>query len=57
MFAFALWDRQERTLQLARDRAGRSPWITDGPDTLLFASELKAFYCHPRFGQSSTEAP
>jgi asparagine synthase (glutamine-hydrolysing) len=50
MFALALWDRQERTLQLARDRFGEKPlyygWA--GGD-FLFASELKAMRTHPGF--------
>jgi asparagine synthase (glutamine-hydrolysing) len=50
MFAFALWDRQERQLHLARDRAGEKPlyygW-TDG--VLVFGSELKALRAHPRW--------
>ena len=44
MFAFALWDRQTRTLTLARDRMGEKPlyfgWVSG---TFAFASELKAF--------------
>ncbi len=50
MLAFALWDRQERTLYLARDRFGEKPlyyaWFDDA---LVFASELKALSAHPRF--------
>lgn len=43
MFAFAIWDRVERRLFCARDRAGEKPfhYATVG-DTFLFASELKA---------------
>jgi asparagine synthase (glutamine-hydrolysing) len=43
MFAIALWDRQERSLLLARDRLGKKPlyFAMDG-DRVTFASELKA---------------
>jgi len=48
MFAFALWDRQERTLTLARDRLGEKPLYYGWQgSTFLFGSELKALRMHP----------
>lgn len=48
MFAFGVWDRQERALTLGRDRLGEKPlyygWVGG---TFLFASELKALRRHP----------
>jgi asparagine synthase (glutamine-hydrolysing) len=50
MFAFAVWDRAERTLIFARDRFGKKPlYIHIGDHLVGFASELKALYCLPGF--------
>jgi asparagine synthase (glutamine-hydrolysing) len=48
MFAIALWDRESRTMWLARDRLGIKPvyWGIFG-DLVLFGSELKALLVHP----------
>lgn len=50
VFAFGLWDREERTLTLARDRLGEKPlyygWIGE---SFAFASDLAALRRHPRW--------
>jgi len=50
MFAFALWDRKNKRLTLARDRYGIKPiYFCMQGSTFLFASESKAFVPHPDF--------
>jgi asparagine synthase (glutamine-hydrolysing) len=48
MFAFAIWDKQAKTLFLARDRYGIKPlyYFRQG-NIFLFGSEAKAMLAHP----------
>ena len=48
MFAVAIWDRQQRSLTLARDPVGIKPlYITEQRGGISFASELKALRLLP----------
>ena len=50
MFAIAAWNEEEKALYFSRDRFGIKPlyyWF-DGK-VLLFGSEIKAFFAHPKF--------
>lgn len=54
MFAFALWDREQRVLTLGRDRLGEKPlyygWQGQGAQAVfLFGSEVSALRRHPAF--------
>lgn len=50
MFAFALWDRKESRLTLARDRYGIKPlYIARQGNRFWFASEQKAILSDPQF--------
>ncbi len=53
MFAFAVWDRHERALTLARDRMGEKPLYYGWNNGMfLFGSEIGALQAHPRFDAS-----
>src|SRR5215813_7108057 len=48
MFAFAIFDRREQKLFLARDRVGKKPLhYTVAGDTFVFGSEIKSLLQHP----------
>jgi asparagine synthase (glutamine-hydrolysing) len=48
MFVFAIWDRRERRLMLARDRVGKKPlFYAQIGDTLWFGSEPRAILLDP----------
>jgi asparagine synthase (glutamine-hydrolysing) len=50
MFAFALWDRKEKSLLLARDRYGIKPlYYARQRETFAFGSEQKAILAQPNF--------
>jgi asparagine synthase (glutamine-hydrolysing) len=57
MFAIVLWDVQQRTLHLARDRFGEKPlyygWTGNGAgNSFVFGSELKSLRAFPGFVNS-----
>ncbi|MGA8286039.1 MAG: asparagine synthase (glutamine-hydrolyzing), partial [Candidatus Sulfotelmatobacter sp.] len=48
MFAFAIWDNQQRRLFVARDRLGIKPlYYHLSEKSFLFGSEIKALLAHP----------
>ena len=50
MFAFAVWDKKDKVLFIARDRFGEKPiYYGIQKNTFMFASELKALKHHPEF--------
>src|ERR1700723_3023606 len=58
MFAFAIWNRNTRTVFIARDRLGIKPlYYKLTPERLLFGSEIKALLAHggirPEFNRTA----
>jgi asparagine synthase (glutamine-hydrolysing) len=58
MFAFAIWNRNTKTLFIARDRLGIKPlYYALTPERLLFGSEIKVLPAHgsirPEFNRSA----
>jgi len=58
MFAFAIWNRNTRTLFIARDRLGIKPlYYKLTPERLLFGSEIKVLLAHggirPEFNRAA----
>ena len=50
MFAFTIWDKENKTLFCARDNFGIKPlYYYKNEDVFMFASEIKAFLEHPQF--------
>lgn len=48
MFAFAIWDNNNKSLFLARDRLGEKPlYYTFIKNTFIFGSEIKSLFEHP----------
>lgn len=53
MFAFALWDRQEKVLTLARDRFGEKPlFYSENSEAIIFGSELTTLEAFPGFDRT-----
>ncbi len=58
MFAFAIWNRNTKTLFIARDRLGIKPlYYKLTPERLLFGSEIKVLFAHggirPEFNRAT----
>ena len=50
MFAFVIWDKNNKTIFGARDFFGIKPlYYAKMGDTFMFGSEIKSFLCHPDF--------
>lgn len=50
MFAFAIWNPDQKRLMLARDAFGKKPlYIYEDAETFAFSSEMQSFYALPSF--------
>jgi len=50
MYAICMVDFRQEVMYLIRDKVGEKPlYYYDNGETFMFASEYKAFYCHPDF--------
>ena len=50
MYSFAIWNTKTKELYMARDEWGIKPlYYYEGENSLIFASEIKAFLDHPEF--------
>jgi asparagine synthase (glutamine-hydrolysing) len=57
MFAFVIFDEEQRKLIAFRDRVGVKPfYYYRTQEVFLFASELKAFHQHPKFEKSVNQS-
>ena len=57
MFALSVWDREQQTLTLARDRLGEKPlYYTQHDGVFAFASELRALRQLPGFAEDLDES-
>lgn len=53
MFALGLWDREEKTLLLARDRYGVKPlYYSNNTQVFCFSSEQKGIWAHDNCGRN-----
>ncbi len=56
MFAFVIYDREERSLFGARDMFGIKPfYYAQMGESFIYGSEIKAFLCHPHFEKKLNE--
>lgn len=56
MFAFAIWDKKNKTLFCARDNFGIKPfYYYQNDNVFMFASEIKSFLEHPSFKKEFNE--